>query len=187
MSKKIGIGLVVVLAIAVAIVATRPSEFHIERSKTIAAPADVVFLFVNDFHDWPSWSPWEKLDPQMQKSHSGAPLGKGAVYEWSGNDQVGKGRMTIKESRPNQLVGIQLEFMEPWTATNDTTFTFHGSGSTTKLTWAMDGENDFMAKAFSLFMDMDALVGKDFETGLDALAKVAAAEAEKRRREVSGQ
>jgi len=180
MLKKIAIGVGVVIVLLVVVVATRPSEFRIERSKSIDAPPEVVFLFVNDFHDWPAWSPWEKLDPGMQRSHSGAPEGKGAMYAWSGNDQVGKGKMTIVESRPNERVGIELEFQEPWTATNQTTFAFGRAGDGTKLTWAMEGKNGFVAKAFSMFMDMDAMVGKDFEKGLDALSLVAAAEAKKR-------
>lgn len=180
MLKKVLIGLVVVVGILVIVIATRPATFHIERSQSIAAPAQVVFPLVNDFRDWPAWSPWEKLDPNLKRMHSGAPLGEGAMYAWSGNDQVGEGKMTIVESKPNRLIGIKLEFIKPWTATNKTTFTFSGSGDTTKVTWAMDGENNFMAKAFSMFMDMDSMVGKDFEKGLSSLSGVAASEFKKK-------
>src|SRR2546425_2588089 len=175
MLKKIAVAFVLILVALAGYIATRPSEFRISRSRTVAAPPDVVYAYVNDFHKWPEWWPWEKLDPAMKKEVSGAPAGSGAVYFWSGNDQVGKGRMTITDSRAPQSVTIRLEFIKPWTATNTAQFDFAPSGSGTKVTWAMSGHNNFVAKAFSLFMDMDKMVGPDFERGLANLDAATAA------------
>jgi hypothetical protein len=177
MLKKIGIGVAVLIVGFVVLVMLQPSTFRIERSKSIAAPSWVVFNIVNNFHRWPAWSPWEKLDPNMEKKHSGPEAGVGAVYEWTGNKDVGTGRMTITESAPPEKLTIDLEFMEPWEAKNTTLFSFEGKAKETNVTWAMEGENTFMGKAMSLFMDMDAMVGKDFEAGLDELDKLAVAEA----------
>jgi uncharacterized protein YndB with AHSA1/START domain len=159
------------------VVAAQPSSFRIERSKRIDAPPFVVFNIINDFKRWPAWSPWEKLDPNMEKKHSGSPVGVGSIYEWSGNDQVGSGRMTIQESVPEKHVTIELRFLKPWEATNTTRFTFTRDGNGVLVVWAMEGTNDFMAKAASLFMNMDEMVGGDFEKGLAALAKIAESEA----------
>jgi uncharacterized protein YndB with AHSA1/START domain len=174
MLRKILIGIAAVIVLFLLVVASRPSTFQIERQTSIAAPPDVVFAQVNDFHAWGAWSPWEKLDPTMKKTFRGPNAGAGSVYEWVGNDKVGEGRMTIEKSDPSSHIAIKLEFLKPWTATNMTTFAFapEGAGST-KVTWAMSGENNFMAKGFSLFMNMDKLIGGDFERGLAAL-KVAA-------------
>lgn len=169
MFKKIAIVLALILAGAAAFVATRPADFRIVRSRTVAAPPDVVHAYVNDFHKWSEWSPWEKLDPAMKKEYSGAPAGTGAAYHWSGNSDVGEGHMTITDSRPAQSVTIRLEFLKPFAATNTTQFDFAPSGSGTQVTWAMNGHNNFIAKAFSAFMDMDKMVGGDFEKGLAGL------------------
>jgi uncharacterized protein YndB with AHSA1/START domain len=179
MLKKIAIVLVLVLAAFAAFVATRPAEFRIARSRTVAAPPDVVHPYVSDFQHWPEWSPWEKLDPAMKKEISGAPAGTGAVYYWSGNSDVGEGRMTITDSRPPQSVTIRLEFLKPFAATNTTQFDFVPSGTGTSVTWAMTGHNNFMAKAFSVFMDMDKMIGADFEKGLASLDAATAASGRK--------
>ena len=177
MLKKIGIGLLALVIVFVVIVLMQPAQFTIERSETIAAPRYVTFNIVNNFRRWAEWSPWEKLDPGMQKKHSGAEVGVGSVYEWSGNDQVGAGKMTIVDSLPEKAVAIRLEFLKPFEATNNTRFTFQPEGETSKVTWSMQGTNGFMGKAASLFMDMDKMVGKDFETGLLSLKKLAEREA----------
>ena len=169
MLKKIAIVVAVILVALVAYVATRPADFRIVRSRTVAASPEVVHAYVNDFHKWPQWSPWEKLDPAMKREHSGAPAGPGAAYHWSGNNDVGEGTMTITDSRPPQSVTIRLEFLKPFAATSTAQFDFAPSGSGTNVTWAMNGHNNFMAKAFSAFMDMDKMVGADFEKGLAAL------------------
>ena len=166
---------VVVLAIVV-FIAMRPGKFRLSRSTTIQAPADPVFRLVNDFHEWTAWSPWEGLDPHMQRTYEGANSGKNAGYRWEGNNKVGAGRMTIVESVPPERVAIRLEFTRPMRATNRTTFTFVPKGlEATDVTWSMEGNNGFMAKAFGLFMDMEKLVGKDFERGLDKLKATAEA------------
>lgn len=165
----LAVGILVVVAIA----ATRPGTYAVERSAEIAAPPARVYTLVNDFHHWPQWSPWEKLDPAMSKTFGGAPSGEGATYAWSGNDQVGEGTMTIVESEPDSRVGIQLEFVKPWESTSRTDFTFVPAGAGTRVNWRMTGENDFTAKLFTVFMDMDQMIGKDFETGLANLKSVA--------------
>ncbi|HMJ14794.1 MAG TPA: SRPBCC family protein [Polyangiaceae bacterium] len=172
MLRKILIGLVALLVVLVIVVATRPDTFHIERSITIAAPPAAAFAQVNDFHAWSAWSPWEKMDPNMKRTFAGSASGEGAQYAWVGNDEVGEGRMTIEKSQAPSLISIRLEFIKPFAATNTATFTFAPVAEDTKLTWGMDGKNDFMAKAAHLFMDIDAMVGKDFERGLTALKAV---------------
>jgi uncharacterized protein YndB with AHSA1/START domain len=173
MIRKILIGALAVIALFVVVVATRPASFHIERSIIIGAPPENAFAPVNDFHAWSAWSPYEKLDPQMQRTFEGAPSGAGAIYGWRGTDKVGEGRMTIEKSEKPSLVSIKLEFIKPFAATNAATFTFTPTADGTKATWAMDGHHSFLGKAFSLFMDMDKLVGGDFERGLAALKTVA--------------
>ena len=159
-------GLAVGVAALAAYIASRPAHFSISRSRTLAAPPDVVHAHVNDFRKWTAWSPWEKRDPALTREYSGAPAGAGASYAWKGNRDVGEGRMTITDSRPPQSVTIRLEFIKPFAATNTTQFDFAPSGSGTNVTWAMSGENNFVSKAFSVFMNMDRLIGADFEQGL---------------------
>ena len=175
MFKKIIIALVVILVVFVIIVATRPANFRVTRSTIISAPPAVVFAQVNDFHKWDAWSPWAKLDPAMKQTHEGAPAGVGAIYSWAGNKKVGEGRMTITESRTNELIGIKLEFLKPFAAVNTTEFTFTPVGNQTTVNWSMTGTNNFMAKAFCMFMNMDKMVGGDFEKGLADLKSVAEA------------
>jgi uncharacterized protein YndB with AHSA1/START domain len=173
MMGKIGIALLVLLAILLVVVATRPSDFHIERSLSVAVPPDRVFPHVNDFHAWAAWSPWEKLDPRMQRTFTGPTSGPGASYDWrSDNGKVGEGHMTIQGSKPPSHIAIRLDFIKPMTATNAINFSFIPEGAGAKVTWAMDGHHGFMGKAFSLFMSMDKLVGGDFERGLAALKSV---------------
>jgi hypothetical protein len=160
------IGIAVVIIAFLAFVAMKPAEFSITRSATMSAPHEAAFAQVNDFHNWAAWSPWEKLDATMEKTFDGAPAGIGAIYSWNGNNKVGEGRMTILESRPNDMIRIKLEFMRPFAATNSTEFTFKPEGNKTLVTWNMSGKHNFMAKGFMLFMNMDKMVGGDFEKGL---------------------
>jgi hypothetical protein len=180
MLKRVAAIVIALIAVLVLVVATRSSHLHVERSATVEAAPDMVFPLINDFHAWSSWSPWEKLDPEMKREFSGASQGKGAWYGWSGNDQVGVGNMQITDSKPAEQVTILLEFKKPWEATNITTFRLAATPQGTKLTWEMDGENDFAAKAMSLVMDMDQMIGKDFEAGLANLGALAEAAAETR-------
>lgn len=180
MLKKIGIGLGVVLLALLVAIATRPDTFRVERTATIAAPADVVFGYVNDFHQWNQWSPFENLDPNMKKTFTGTPSGVGAVYSWAGNSKAGEGRMAIKESAPNQRVVIDLQFLKPIKTTNVAEFSFKPAAEGVRVTWAMYGDNNIIGKAFSLVASMDKMVGKDFEQGLAKLKTVAEAEAKHR-------
>ena len=173
MVGKILIALVIVVATFVIVVARRPAEFHIERSLAVGAPPAAVFPHVNDLHAWAAWSPWEKLDPKMERTHSGPPAGPGATYAWqSESGKVGQGRMTIEKSEAPALVVVTLEFIKPFAATNTVTFSFDATPDGTKVTWAMDGHNGFMGKAFALLMNMDKTVGGDFERGLVGLKAV---------------
>jgi len=183
MLKKILLGLAVAVVALAGIISTRPAAFSVQRSATIQAPADIPFALVNDFHHWGSWSPWDKLDPNMTRTFTGADAGLDAMYEWTGNDKVGAGRMTIQESKPAEQLRIRLEFLKPFAATHTAIFTFAPAGEGVTVTWRMEGRNDFMGKAFSLFMDMDQLIGKDFEAGLATLKTLAEAEARKRAEE----
>jgi uncharacterized protein YndB with AHSA1/START domain len=166
------IGIAVAVVLFAIFVATRPATFHIERSITVAAPPHRPFAHVNDLHAWAAWSPYEKKDPSMQRTFDGPPSGTGAGYAWAGDRNVGEGRMTIVKSEPPSQIVIKLEFFRPFTATNTATFTFTPVADGTRVTWAMDGNNNFMAKAVHLFMDMDKMVGDDFQNGLVALKTV---------------
>lgn len=175
MPLTLSVALVVVVAAFLAFVATRPSEFRITRSRTLAAPPEIVHAHIDDLRRWSGWSPWEKLDPGMKREFSGAAAGPGASYHWVGNKQVGEGRMTITDSQPGRSVTLRLEFLKPWTATNTTQFELAPSGKGTQVSWTMTGSNNFMAKLFCVFMNMDKLVGGDFEKGLAGLDAVTAA------------
>jgi polyketide cyclase/dehydrase/lipid transport protein len=170
--KKILIGVGVFVLAFVAFVASRPDTFRVERSLRIKAPPGVVFAQINDFHAWDAWSPWAKLDPAMTTKFEGPSSGVGASYSWSGNDEVGQGKMTLTESQPPQKLAIRLEFLKPFEATNTTEFSFKPDGENTDVTWAMYGANNFASKAMSVFMNMDQMIGADFEKGLASLKQV---------------
>jgi uncharacterized protein YndB with AHSA1/START domain len=165
----------IALAALLAFIASRPAQFRIERSTLVHAPSSAVFALLNDFHEWAKWSPWEKLDPAMKKTFSGAPAGPGAHYAWVGNGKAGEGNMTLLESMPNDLVKIELRFLKPFPATNVTTFKLLPAAEGTTVHWIVEGENGFGGKAFALFVDMDKLLGKDFEEGLTNLDRAAQA------------
>jgi hypothetical protein len=166
------IAIVLVIAASIAFVATRPADFCITRSATMSAPPSTAFAQVNDFHHWDAWSPWAKLDSTMKQTYEGTPSGAGAIYSWNGNNKVGEGRMTILESRPSDFIRINLEFMRPFKATNTADFTFKPEDTKTLVTWSMSGKSNFMLKAMKLFMNMDKMVGGDFEKGLAAMKAV---------------
>jgi hypothetical protein len=179
MLRKILLVLLVLVAGFCTYVLTRPDTFHIERSATIAAPAPVVFARINDFHAWEDWSPWEGLDPQMKRTFSGPDSGPGATYAWVGNDKVGTGKMTITDTTPPSRVGIDLDFIKPFPANDKVVFTLVPEANGTKVTWAMDGKNSFASKFFGVFMNIDKMVGNDFEKGFASLNTAAAADVEK--------
>ena len=176
MLKKIALALVAAVAICAVVVAARPGQYKVARSAVVLAPAPAVYAQVADFHRWEKWSPWEKLDAGMQKVYSGTDGAPGASYAWKGNDKVGEGRMTLLDAQPGEAVAIRLEFVKPFASTCATGFRFSPQGGGTQVTWSMEGENGFLGKAFSLVLDMDKMIGGDFERGLATLKAVAEAE-----------
>ena len=161
-----------VLLLATALVfgwaATQPDTFRIERTVTIDAPASTIFPLINDYRGWALWSPWEKKDPGMKRTYSGADAGVGAAYEWSGNSDVGSGRMEIIRSVPDSNVTVDLHFLTPIEARNTAEFTLTPDGESTSVTWAMYGPSPFLSKLIGVFMSMDDMIGADFEQGLAA-------------------
>jgi len=180
--KKAILAVLIALVIAVvgvlAFAATKPDTFTITRSATIAAPPSAIFPHVNDFQKWRGWSPWENLDPNLKRTYSETTAGQGATYAWAGNSQAGEGKMTITESTPNERISLKLDFVKPMEATNKVVFLFKPEGEGTNVSWTMDGENAFVGKIFSVFVNMDAMVGGSFEQGLASLKAVAEKEAQ---------
>ena len=172
MPVKILIAVVIVVAALAGYIATRPAEFRVTRAATYAAPAAAVFAQVNELRKWEAWSPWAKKDPQMKQDNQGPPAGTGAVTSWQGNKDVGEGRMTIVESRPNELIRFKLEFLKPFNATNSAEFSFKEQGGRTEVSWSMSGQNNFIGKAMGVVFDFDKMIGGDFEAGLANLKTV---------------
>lgn len=173
MFKKIALAVVVLVAAVLLFAATRPDSFRVQRSTSIKAPPEKIFPLIADFHAWGAWSPWEKLDPTMKRTHSGAPSGKGAVYAWDGNNEVGAGRMEIAEVSAPSRLSIKLDFSRPMEGHNTAEFTLVPKGDGSEVTWAMFGPNPYLSKLIGLFLDMDKMIGKDFETGLANLKALA--------------
>ena len=166
--------LLVVLIVALLVYATtRPNSFSVQRSTRIQAPAQTVWPLLTDFHRWPEWSPWEKLDPAMQRTHSGSATGVGAIYEWTGNKRVGAGRMEITGAQAHARVNIKLDFIRPFKSSNVAEYTLASQGGATDVTWAMSGPATFITKLMGIFVSMDKMVGKDFEEGLAKMKTVA--------------
>ncbi|HEX2586536.1 MAG TPA: SRPBCC family protein [Steroidobacteraceae bacterium] len=165
MFKKILIGLVVIIVAILGYATTKPDTFSVSRSIAINAKAETVHGFINDFNQWPNWSPWEKLDPEMKRTFSGPTSGPGAVYEWQGNSKVGKGRMEILQSTPQQI-RIKLDFIEPIEGNNLTVFDLNENNGVTQVNWSMSGPSPYLSKVMQVFMNMDSIIGKDFESGL---------------------
>ncbi|MDH7796918.1 uncharacterized protein YndB with AHSA1/START domain [Beijerinckia sp. GAS462] len=164
--------IILILVVLVAILAyawTRPDTFTVQRSLTIAAPPDRLFPLINDFNNWPAWSPYEHRDPNMSRTIGGAPNGRGATYAWEGNKNVGKGRMEILESHPPSMVTIKLDFERPFEAHNMAEFTLRPVAGGTNVIWAMHGTSPFITKLIGIFISMDKMIGNDFETGLAKL------------------
>lgn len=166
-SVLIVVALLVVMLLVV--VALRPAAFRIERSRVITASPQTLFEQIDDLHQWHQWSPWARRDPAMQVDYVGATRGPGAEYHWSGNREVGKGSMIISDSRPGELVRMQLEFLEPFRASNIAEFALRPETGGTRVVWSMSGRNGFVGKLMGLVFDMDTMLGKDFDQGLAAL------------------
>jgi uncharacterized protein YndB with AHSA1/START domain len=166
----------IVLAIAIAIVlilaASKPDTFQVRRSATIKAPPEKIYPLISDFHQWKGWSPWENKDPAMQRTYSGAAAGEGAVYAWEGNKNVGSGRMEILEASAPSKIVIKLDFLKPFEAHNTAEFTMLPQGDATNVTWLMHGPAPFISKLMHVFMNIDRMVGKDFEAGLANLKRL---------------
>jgi uncharacterized protein YndB with AHSA1/START domain len=163
----------ILLAAILGYAATKPGVFRVQRAKSIQAPPAKIFELINDFHRWVSWSPWEKLDPTMKKTFSGAASGKGAVYAWAGNSKAGEGRMEITDTTPGSKVTIKLDFLKPFEGHNTAEFTLEPKGEFTSVTWAMFGPVPFVMKVMSTFFSMDKMLGRDFEAGLTNMKAIA--------------
>ena len=159
------VALVLFVAVALAIAATRPKVFRIERRASMRASPDQIVTELVDFHRWQAWSPWEKLDPKIQRTFSGTPIGVGSAYAWQGTGKVGAGRMEIRSVDPLKVT-IQLDFLKPFKAHNVAEFTLAPQGDSTELAWVMHGPQPLIGRVMGLFFNMDKLIGKDFEAGL---------------------
>jgi uncharacterized protein YndB with AHSA1/START domain len=173
MVKKIVLGLLAAIVLLLVFATTRPDSFRVERSISIKAEPAKVYALLNDFHQFPNWSPWQNLDPAMKVTYSGAPSGQGAIYEWSGNDAVGAGRMEILKSVPDTSVTVKLDFLKPFEGHNTTEYTLGSNAGSTTMTWAMFGPSPYISKVMGVFVSMDSMIGKDFERGLANLKAVA--------------
>ena len=173
MLKIIGIVITVVIAGVLIFAAAKPDIFRVQRSAGIKAPPEKVFALINDFKSWSAWSPWEKKDPAMKRTFGAVTSGKGAQYAWDGNKDVGQGSMEITESVPSSKIVLKLDFIKPFEGHNVVEFTLTPQGDTTNVAWVMQGPTPYFAKIFHVFMDMDSMVGKDFESGLANLKTAA--------------
>jgi len=166
----------VVLAVAIAVVlilaATKPDTLRVQRAITVKAPAEKIFPLINDFHQWRSWSPYEDRDPALKRTYSGAESGKGAVYAWEGNNNVGSGRMEILETSVPSKIRIKLDFFKPFEGHNTAEFTMLPQGDATSVTWLMQGPARFVTRVMQVFINLDNMIGKDFEVGLANLKKL---------------
>jgi hypothetical protein len=166
----------VIIAIAIAVVlifaATKPNTLRVQRATSIKAPADRIFPLINDFRQWRSWSPYENKDPAMKRTYDGADSGKGAVYAWDGNNNVGSGRMEILEASVPSKIVIKLDFFKPFEGHNTAEFTILPQGDAIMLTWTMSGPAVFMSRLMQVFINLDHMIGRDFEAGLANLKKL---------------
>src|SRR5262245_54923683 len=180
MLKKIAVSLFLVITLAIvavlSIAATRPPTYHVERSQSMAAPPEAVFAVLNDLHRFHEWSPWQKLDPAMKVTFDGPPTGVGSSYSWAGNAEAGEGRMTTTAVEPPGSLTQKLEFIKPFKDECLVHFTIAPENGGSRVTWAMDGNHNFVSKVMCLFVSMDKMMGKDFEAGLVSLKQVSEAE-----------
>jgi hypothetical protein len=172
MIKKIGLIVVSVIAIILVLALFQPDSFRVTRSIAIKAAPEKIYPLITDFHGWTSWSPWEHLDPTMKRTFSGAVEGKGAIYEWNGNDKVGAGRMELTDLAAPSKAVIKLDFLRPMEGHNMVEFELVPNGGMTTVNWHMYGPATYMTKVMSIFVSMDKMVGPDFEKGLATLKQV---------------
>lgn len=169
----IAVMLAIVIAVVLILAAAKPDTFSVQRGATMKARPEKVFSLINDFHQWGKWSPWENRDPAMIRSFSGAESGRGAVYAWEGNKNVGSGRMEILDASTPSKIMIKLDFLKPFEAHNTAEFTMLPQGDATSVNWVMHGPAPFLSKMMQVFMNMDKMIGKDFEAGLANLKGLA--------------
>ena len=172
MIKKLFLGLVAIIAIILVVASFQSDAMNVSRSAIIAAPPEAAFKVVNDFRQWDAWSPWSKLDPAMKKTLEGPAEGKGAIYRWSGNNEVGEGSTTLVESVPDQKVAMKLAFVRPFPGESNVQFSFAPEGDGTKVIWSMQAPQPYMGKLVGLFMDCEKMCGDSFLEGLANLKKV---------------
>jgi Polyketide cyclase / dehydrase and lipid transport len=164
---------IAILIIAFLVIASmRPNTFSLSRSAMFNAPPEKIFPHLNDFKNWGAWSPWEKMDPDLKRNFSGSASGKGAQYSWIGNKKVGEGNMEITRSVPSSNIELNLNFLKPFKASNVTEFNITQKGNMAHVNWEMRGPLNLMMKVMHMFMDMDKMVGKDFEAGLANLKSI---------------
>ena len=171
--KIIALAAALLIIGVLAFAATRPDTFRVERSLVVSASPEKVFPLVNDFKNWTAWSPYEKIDPRMNRRYGGAASGKGSTYEWAGNGKSGAGRMEIVESKAPSKIGIKLDFTVPFESHNRTEIVMLAQGQATRLTWSMEGPSPYISKLMGVFFNMDRIVGRDFEIGLENLKDIA--------------
>ena len=169
----IGAVLVAGIAIVLVLAAMKPDEFRVQRSAAIKAPPEKVFSLINDYKSWSAWSPWETKDPAMKRTYGATTSGKGATYAWDGNSQVGAGNMLITDAQMASKIALDLNMTRPMTAHNKIEFALIPAGDTTTVTWSMRGETPYFAKIIHVFLNMDKMVGGDFEAGLQKLKAAA--------------
>ncbi|MBL9203688.1 MAG: SRPBCC family protein [Opitutaceae bacterium] len=179
MLTKILIAVAIVLVVFLIAVALQPNHFRVERSIVVAAPAAVPFGYVNDLQKWNAINPWAKLDPAMKSTYGGPPSGVGASHAWAGNGEVGEGMMTIIDSRPSDLIRMRLDFKKPFASTATAEYIFRSQGAATEVCWSMSGAKNFISKAFGLVMNVDKMIGDQFEKGLADLKAISEAGAGK--------
>jgi hypothetical protein len=166
MLKIIGLAVAVLVGIVLVAAATRPNEFRVQRSASIKATPEKVFPHINDLHAFNTWNPFNKKDPNIKGSYSGAASGTGSAYAFEGNKDVGRGRIEITDSRPASEVRMSLHMLAPMEGRNVVEFTLRPKDDSTNVTWAIHGPMPYISKVLSLFCDMDAMIGKEFENGL---------------------
>lgn len=176
MLKKIVLGIVVILVVFLTYVAFQPSDYRITREIKIHAPAETVFAQVNDLHKFNVWNPWAKVDPAAKMTFEGPLSGVGAISSWDGNHEVGAGRMTILESKPNTLIRMKLEYLKPFEGTSEAEFAFKSENGQTVVSWSNSGKSSFIPRLICTFMNMDKMMGGMFEKGLLQLKAVSEGE-----------
>lgn len=172
MFMKIAIVVAVLIAIVLIYAATKPDTFHVERSIDVKAPPEKLFALVNDFHQWEAWSPYNK-DPAMKKTYSGSASGKGAMYAWEGNKDVGRGEITITDTTEPKEIVMALHMIEPFEGRNHVVLSFDAKRDATTVTWALEDQHTYLLKIISTFLNLDRMIGKDFEVGLAKLKAAA--------------